>query len=53
MEYRCVLLYLRQSTPKLLRLYEPNEEMLRQYCGKNADTAKRYKLLISRISEML
>lgn len=33
--------------------YEPNEEMPRQYCGKNADTAKRYKLLITRISEML
>ncbi len=30
--------------------YEPNEEMPRQYCGKNADTAKRYKLLIKRIS---
>lgn len=33
--------------------YEPNEEMPRQYCGKNADTAKRYKLLIARISEIL
>lgn len=33
--------------------YEPNEEMPRQYCGKNADTAKRYKLLIERISEVL
>lgn len=33
--------------------YEPNEEMPRQYCGKNADTAKRYKLLIDRISAIL
>lgn len=33
--------------------YEPNEEMPRQYCGKNADTAKRYKLLIHRISEIV
>ena len=33
--------------------YESNEEMPRQYCGNNADTAKRYKLLIGRISEML
>ena len=33
--------------------YEPNEEMSRQYCGKNIDTAKRYKLLIARIAEML
>lgn len=33
--------------------YEPNEEMPRQYCGKNADTAKRYKLLIERISAVL
>lgn len=30
--------------------YEPNEEMPRQYCGKNADTSRRYKLLIDRIS---
>lgn len=33
--------------------FEPNEEMERKYCGRNADTAKRYKLLIERISEML
>lgn len=33
--------------------YEPNEEMQRKYCGKNADTQKRYKLLIARISEIL
>lgn len=33
--------------------YEPNEEMPRQYCGKNADTAKRYRLLIERISQIV
>lgn len=33
--------------------YEPNEEIPRQYCGKNADTAKRYKVLIERISKIL
>ena len=33
--------------------YEPNEEMPRQYCGKNADTSKRYKLLIERVSAVL
>lgn len=33
--------------------YEPNEEMPRQYCGKNADTTKCYKLLIERISAVL
>ncbi len=33
--------------------YEPNEEIPRHYCGKNTDTAKRYKLLIARIAEML
>lgn len=33
--------------------YEPNEEMLRLYCGKNADTTKSYKLLIERISVVL
>lgn len=33
--------------------YEPNEEMPRQYCGRNADTAKRYKLLIERIAQIL
>lgn len=33
--------------------YEPNEEIPRQYCGKNADTAKRYKLLIERIAGLL
>lgn len=33
--------------------YEPNEEIPRQYCGKNVDTAKRYKLLIERIAQFL
>ena len=33
--------------------YEPNEEMDRQYCGKNQDTKKRYDLLKKRISEKL
>lgn len=33
--------------------YEPNEQMERKYCGKNADTAKRYKLLIDRIAALL
>lgn len=33
--------------------YEPNEEMQRKYCGKNADTEKRYRLLIERISKIL
>ena len=30
--------------------YEPNEIMDRQYCGKNADTQKRYLLLVDNIS---
>lgn len=25
--------------------YEPNEEVLREYCGKNEDTKNRYELL--------
>lgn len=33
--------------------YEPNEEMDRKYCGKNADTQKRFELLIRRIAEYL
>ena len=33
--------------------YEPNEQMDRKYCGKNADTAKRYKLLVERIAAEL
>ncbi len=33
--------------------YEPNEQMERKYCGKNADTAKRYQILIQRISDYL
>lgn len=30
--------------------YAPNEEIPREYCGKNADTLKRYKLLVERIN---
>ncbi len=33
--------------------YEPNEEMDRKYCGKNADTQKRYQLLVQNIAEYL
>ena len=33
--------------------YEPNEEMDRKYCGKNENTQKRYRLLISNLSEYL
>lgn len=33
--------------------YEPNEQMYRKYCGKNADTAKRYRLLVERIAAEL
>lgn len=33
--------------------YEPNEEIDRKYCGKNADTQKRFELLIRRIAEYL
>ena len=33
--------------------YEPNEQMDRKYCGKNADTAKRYRLLVERIAAEL
>ena len=33
--------------------YEPNEQMDRKYCGKNADTQKRYQILIQRISDYL
>lgn len=33
--------------------YEPNEQMDRQYCGKNADTKKRYDLLVRNVSEYL
>lgn len=33
--------------------YEPNEEMDRRYCGKNPDTAKRYKLLVDGIAAIL
>lgn len=33
--------------------YEPNEETDRRYCGKNPDTAKRYKLLVDGIAAIL
>ncbi len=33
--------------------YEPNEKIDRKYCGKNADTQKRFELLIKRISNKL
>lgn len=33
--------------------YEPNEQMDRQYCGKNADTKKRYDLLVQNIAHFL
>ena len=33
--------------------YEPNEQMDRKYCGKNADTQKRYQILIQKISDYL
>lgn len=31
--------------------YEPNEEIPREYCGKNLDTLKRYNLLLSFLDE--
>ena len=33
--------------------YEPNQEIAREFCGKNADTLKRYNLLKERIVEVL
>lgn len=33
--------------------YEPNEIVLREYCRKNANTMKRYNLLIDRIHHQL
>jgi len=33
--------------------YEPNQVVDREFCGKNADTAKRYKLLIENVSKTL
>lgn len=38
---------------KLVKFICKNEEMLRQYCGKNADNAKRYKLLDERIAQRI
>ena len=33
--------------------YEPNEQMNRQYCGKNEDTKRRFELLIGNIKRYL
>lgn len=33
--------------------YEPNEEIPREYCGKNPNTQQRYELLIKNISDYL
>ena len=33
--------------------YEPNQVVPREYCGKNTDTLKRYKLLIELISKTM
>lgn len=33
--------------------YEPNEEMKREYCGKNEDTKKRFEILINNIKKEL
>lgn len=33
--------------------YEPNEEMPREYCGKNQNTAMRFNLLLERIARVL
>lgn len=33
--------------------YEPNELIPREYCGKNADTRKRYQQLVRAISDRL
>ncbi len=33
--------------------YEPNEEIPREYCGKNADTLKRFNLMIERLNKKL
>lgn len=33
--------------------YEPNQEIDRSYCGKNADTLKRFNLLKDRIVEII
>ena len=33
--------------------YEPNEEMAREYCGRNPDTRQRYERLVERVKEYL
>ena len=31
--------------------YEPNEEVPREYCGKNADTLKRFNLMVDLLNK--
>ena len=33
--------------------YEPNEEVSREYCGKNEDTLKRFNLLVQNVEKLL
>ena len=33
--------------------YENNQEIPREYCGKNADTLKRYRLLVRLVDKWL
>ena len=33
--------------------YESNTEIPREYCGKNADTMKRFNTMVKRLSERL
>ena len=33
--------------------YDINEQIAREYCGKNADTLKRYKLLVKLIYDRI
>ena len=33
--------------------YEPNEEIPREYCGKNADTLKRFNLMVERLNKKI
>ena len=32
--------------------YEPNEEIPREYCGKNEDTKKRYETLVKKLKKI-
>ena len=38
---------------KINNHYSRNEEVPREYCGKNADTHKRYRLLVKSVAEQL